>query len=228
MSLRKNIINNFLKCSLRIICKVDKIDFSKIPLEGPLIICINHINFIEVPLTHVLLLPRETVGFAKKETWNNPFMAYLFNTFNAIPVDRGGANLSGFKMVHKNLKENKIICIAPEGTRSKDGVLLKGKPGIVAMALLSGAPILPIVHYGGENFWKNLKRFKKTTITYKIGKPFNLKSEKKIDLEIRDKMLENIMYQMSDMLPEHMKGYYSGITKDTNKYLDFFEFKKGL
>ncbi|MGL1893210.1 MAG: 1-acyl-sn-glycerol-3-phosphate acyltransferase [Spirochaetaceae bacterium] len=223
MRVRKYIVNKFLKNTLGLICRVDDVDLSVIPLKGPLIICINHINFLDVPLTHVLLQPRDMIGFAKKETWDNPLLAFIFNTFDAIPVDRGKGNLSAFKNINKLLKEEKIICIAPEGTRSGDGVLLKGKPGVVPMALLSGAPLLPIVQYGGEKVWGNLKRFKRTKITYKIGRPFILKSEDKINSVVREKMMVSIMYQVSDLLPENLRGYYSDPAKKSTEYIEFIK-----
>ncbi len=210
-----------LKTVIRTICRVDARELSKIDTKGPMVISINHINFLEVPLIQTWLMPRKMRGFVKKETWENPIMRFLLNTYNAIPVERGGVNKVAFREVREALKEEKFICIAPEGTRSGTGVLQEGKPGITAMALMTGAPITPLVHYGGENVWSNLKRFKRTRITLKVGAPFYLESEKKTDSVIRDEMTREVMYQMASLLPEDLRGLYSDASRKTTNYLRF-------
>ena len=203
------------------ISKVDSRELEQIATRGPMILSMNHINFLEVPLIQAWLMPRKMRGFVKRETWNNRFMSFLFNTYRAIPVDRGGSNMQAFREVKSSLEEEYFICIAPEGTRSGNGVLQEGKPGITMMALMTGAPIMPVIHYGGQDIWKNLKRLKRTPVHWKTGRPFRIKTENKPDSSVRDEITKEIMYQMAILLPEELRGQYSDLSSMTSRHLEF-------
>lgn len=219
--LRVFLVSLFIKNIIRIIAKIDADDLKNVPAEGPLIIAVNHINFLEVPAVQMWFMPRKLRGFVKKETWDNPAMAFLCNTYRAIPVDRGGINRDAFREVREALSEGTMVVVAPEGTRSGNGILKEGKPGIVAMALMTGTAILPVVHFGGQDFWSNFKRFRRTPLIFKTGKPFSLKSDQKPNAEIREKMTREIMYQMAQLLPIELRGAYSDESGLTVDYLNF-------
>jgi len=208
MKIRRALTNTFLKTVLTILCRIDRTAIENIPAEGPVIICINHINFLDAPLIQVVLHPRIIRGFAKKETWDTPFLRFIFNTFDAIPIDRGSVDLKAFREVVKTMEEGRFLCMAPEGTRSVNGSLGKGQPGVVAMALKTGAPILPLVHYGTEKFWYNFKHFKRTPITLRAGELIYLNSPGKVTSEAREQMTDEIMLQLASLLPVEMRGYY--------------------
>ncbi len=221
MDIRLKAATLFLKTVIRIICKVDASDLTKIPLSGPGIIVINHINFLEVPLIQVCIVPRKMHGLVKRETWNNPFLRFFLNTYEAVPVHRGGANLESFGKVRDLLTAGDYICIAPEGTRSGNGVLQKGRPGIVSIASMSKIPVIPVVHTGGEAVWENLRHFRKTRITFKVGKPFYIKQEQPKTREIRQQITSEVMYQLAELLPDHMKGIYADVSGKSTNYLLF-------
>ena len=76
-----------------------------------------------------------------------------------IPVKRGEGDTSALRKAVKALEDGYIFGIAPEGTRNKTGQLKRALPGAVLLAIHSGAPILPVAHWGGEHFLKNLGAF---------------------------------------------------------------------
>ena len=160
MSLAYSIVTTSIKSLTRILCNVDDSQLSNVPEQGPLIIACNHINFIEVPLMYTHLQPRKITGFAKAETWDNPAMGFLFDLWGAIHIERGEADSNAFRCALEALKQGKILAIAPEGTRSGNGKLQRGHPGIVMLAHRSDAPIIPMVYYGGERLRDNLKGLK--------------------------------------------------------------------
>ncbi len=223
MKIRTIFATFFLKTVIRIICKVDSSEMGGIPLHGPGIIAINHINFLEVPLIQVCMHPRRMHGLVKKETWKNLFLRFFLNTYGAIPVDRGGVNKQAFADVKKALDEGAYICIAPEGTRSGDGVLKKGRSGITAIALMNRVPVIPIAHRGGENIWRNMRRLKRTDIILKVGKPFIIKNGNRPGKETREKITEEIMYQLAGLLPEEMRGVYSTPQDKPLEYVKFVQ-----
>ncbi|MGA2489951.1 MAG: lysophospholipid acyltransferase family protein [Anaerolineales bacterium] len=206
----------------RIVCHIDGADLAQVPMRGPLILVFNHINSLEVPLLHAHLQPRRMIGLAKIETWDNKIMGWLFDLWEAIPIRRGEADLQALRRCLASLSAGDILGVAPEGTRSYDGKLLCGKPGIVLIALHSGAPILPIVHWGGENFLHNLKHLKRTDFHIRVGKPFSLDTRgEKVTRKIRQAMADEIMYQIAILMPEKYRGQYADCNPFPQNYLRF-------
>ncbi len=221
MNLIARIFTFFIRVLLKIICKIDKEELNSIPKEGPLLLVFNHINFIEVPIIYLSLQPRNVGAIVKKENWNNWFFRILSNAWGGIPVDREKPKKSTFKEAEKAFTNKKIICIAPEGTRSETGVLGQGHMGVVFMALHYQVPILPMVHYGVEKFWYNIKRFKRTQITFKVGTPFMLVSESRRDKNIQQEMSNQIMLRLAAMLPEYYRGIYKKLDNISDEYIKY-------
>ncbi len=205
-----------------IICRIDRTGLAKIPKKGPLILAANHIGSIEVPLFLTQIQPRRVISLAKIETWDSKFMGWLFDLWGSIPIRRGEADLEAFRGCLETLKAGDFLVIAPEGTRSKDGKLLRGQPGIVLIALRSGVPILPVVHWGVENFPKNIKRLKRTDFHTRVGRPFTLDAKgETLNREIRQEMADEIMYQIASLMPEEYRGQYADRSRWSEKYLHF-------
>jgi 1-acyl-sn-glycerol-3-phosphate acyltransferase len=222
MNVRRAVVNFFLKGLLDTICKVDNREFIEaLAKNKPLILAVNHINFLEVPLLVTHSYPVYVTGIVKSETWDNPFFSFIFNTYRAIPINRQGAFQGVFTQVRKAMDSGFFVCIAPEGTRSKDGVLGKGKAGIVHLALDADAAVLPVVHYGGENVWSNIKHFKRTPFCFKVGQPFRIKFDGRPDRETREQILDEVMGQLDKLLPEKMRGAYIQQSYTQPRYLDF-------
>ncbi len=213
--------NNFIRIGTDLLCQIDKKDLSKVPARGPLILVTNHINSLEVPLLFVHLQPRKMIGLAKIETWHNKLMGWLFDLWEAIPVRRGEADLDAIRACLGVLERGDILAVAPEGTRSYHGRLLCGQPGIVLLALRSGAPILPIAHWGGENFGSNIKKLKRTPFHIRVGKQFRVDIKgKKVNSAIRKEIVTEIMGQLANLMPEEYHGEYAG-SRSPTKYLVF-------
>lgn len=128
------LVNTIIRVILHILLKIDASELKKVPNNGPLILAVNHVNFIEIPVLITQLLPRPITGLVKRETWDHPAKAFLFNLWEGIPIDRGMADFNAFKAAKAALLEkHQILAIAPEGTRSEDGRLIQGKPGITIL-----------------------------------------------------------------------------------------------
>jgi 1-acyl-sn-glycerol-3-phosphate acyltransferase len=205
----------------RVTCRLDISDLRKFPMHGPLIAIANHTGQIEVPLIFAHLQPRKLTGWAKIETWDNKFLNWVFNIWGIIPVRRGEADMRALKAALRALENGFIFGIAPEGTRNYNGILKRALPGAVIVALHSGAPIIPIAHWGGEVFLKNLKRFKRTDFHIRIGEPFKLKVEGlKMTGEIRQQIVDEMMYELAKYLPEEYRGEYADMSKATTRFIE--------
>ncbi|MBE3067740.1 MAG: 1-acyl-sn-glycerol-3-phosphate acyltransferase [Chloroflexi bacterium] len=220
-SISRWFMNTAIRLGTDILCRIDMRDFPKVPARGPLILVINHIGSLEVPLLFVHLQPRKMIGLAKIETWDSKFIGWLFDLWDAIPVRRGEADLEAIRACLEVLKAGDILAIAPEGTRSYNGRLLLAQPGIVLIALRSGAPILPMAHWGGEDFGSNLKKLKRTDFHIRVGKLFYLDAKgERMNGEIRQAMADEIMSQIAALMPEDYRGEYANC-KSPPKYLRF-------
>ena len=220
MKILRWFVTNTMKLGLRILCLVDAPDLNKIPQRGPLIVYSNHTGSIEVPLIFGELYPRPVSGWAKIETWNNWFLNFIFNLWDIIPIRRGEADMSALKKALQALKKGMLFGIAPEGTRNKTGKLIRAKPGMVVLATMANAPLIPVANWGGENFLSNLKKFKRTDFHIRVGKPFRIETNGvKVTPEMRQEIVDEMMVRLATLLPEEYRGEYSDLEKATEKYL---------
>lgn len=207
---------------LRIFTRVHDEQVARIPAQGPLIVAVNHINHLDIPVLYVISLPRPMTGLVKVESWDNWLLRATLDLIDAIPVRRGEVDMTALKQAIAALKARYFLGIAPEGTRTYDGKLIRGHHGVAMLGLLSKAPILPAAHYGGEKFRRNLKRLRRTDIYLVVGRPFYLDAGGvKVTKEVRQQMVDEIMYQIAALLPESYRGYYSDLSAATTTYLRF-------
>jgi 1-acyl-sn-glycerol-3-phosphate acyltransferase len=231
-------VNRILQGILGAICKIDARDYRRAleKLEtgtgdfatdqrsnysGPVILAINHINFLEVPLLASYGYPQRVTGLAKEETWKNPVIGFLADTYSAIPLDRDGSYNETFRRVREVMEQGSFMIVAPEGSRSRTGVLQKGKGGIVQLALATGAPVLPVVHFGGEKIWENMKHLKRTSLCIKVGRPVRFKCDGRPGKTVRAQMTDEMMGQLAALLPEEMRGEYAEQALRESEYLEF-------
>jgi 1-acyl-sn-glycerol-3-phosphate acyltransferase len=213
-------VNAAVKAGTAILCRIDAPNLDKVPQKGPLILYSNHTGQIEVPLMYAHLQPRPLTGIAKVETWDNWFLRWIFNLWGAIPIHRGEADLEAMRKSLEALEKGKILAISPEGTRNKTGQLLRAQPGVVSLGLRSGAPLMPIAHWGGENFSKNIKQLKRTDFHIRVGEPFKLDTgNKRVTKEVRQQMVDEMMYRLAALLPEYYRGAYADLANATGEYL---------
>ena len=195
---------------------------ARIPAQGPLILLMNHINILEIPLIYARLQPRQVHGLVLADHWKNPVVAWGLNACGSIPLQRGGGNLSSINRALDTLDAGEILLIMPEGTRSGTGKLQDARPGVVLLALKSKAPVLPLVTYGGEKYKENLKKLRRTDFYIALGKPFTLKAEHSaVDSQVRNQMLDEMLYQMAALLPPEYRGIYANLPNATQNHLEF-------
>jgi 1-acyl-sn-glycerol-3-phosphate acyltransferase len=211
MSFIRFAVTLILKFVFRSLCRVDYHDtLDKFPRKGPLIMVANHINFLDIPFLYTSLYPRRLVGLVKRETWKNPAVGFLLDIWGSIPVSRGRSDVESLKEAKRALDSGKILVIAPEGTRSGDGILRRGRPGVVAIALHANAPILPVGHFGLERFWENAKKLRRTRVSVRAGAPFRIDSGGAIvGHALRSEISAEIMQEIAALLPEANRGAYA-------------------
>jgi 1-acyl-sn-glycerol-3-phosphate acyltransferase len=225
MSLVHWMVAAFLKGLTGLMFRVDSTQLVKVPRNGPLIIVANHVHVPEIPTLYTRLLPREVRGMAQAEhVLGKDIASRILRLFGTIPVRRGEADLNALRTGINLLKQGKIVLLDPEGTRSHDGRLQKGQPGAILMALHSNSPLLPVVHFGSENYRENLKRLRRTDLHFVVGKPFRLKAGgQRVSRCIRQQMIDEVMFQMAALLPLQYRGVYATAELAPHQFLVFEE-----
>ncbi|MBU0936041.1 MAG: 1-acyl-sn-glycerol-3-phosphate acyltransferase [Spirochaetes bacterium] len=204
------LVTRIIRTILAILCRVDAAELAKLPRQGPYMIIVNHVNFLEVPLLYAWLQPRIVHSLVKEETWNNPFLAFLANTWHAIPLKRGTADFAAFGAAEQVFKDGGILIMAPEGTRTGNGVLKKAHGGAALLAWYNRVPVYPLAHTGGEHFYHNLRRLRRTTFRFIAGDPVMVSADpsQKLDSGLRRQLTDELMGRLAILLPEEQRGFY--------------------
>jgi 1-acyl-sn-glycerol-3-phosphate acyltransferase len=204
------------------ICCIDDSELIKVPQQGPLIIYTNHVNILEIPIIYTHLQPRRVHGMLLAERWKIPVLNWVLDVTETIPLHRGEADIDSIRKGLQALEKGEMLVIAPEGTRSHDGVLQAAHPGVVLLALHSRASLLPVINYGAENYDKNLSRLRRTDLHLRVGKQFRLDDRgEKVTRQVREKMMQEMMYQMATILPPEYRGFYADLSALSTRYLRF-------
>jgi 1-acyl-sn-glycerol-3-phosphate acyltransferase len=207
---------------LRLLCRIDDAQLARVPAQGPLIIAVNHVNILEIPILFTHLQPRPVTGFVAAVRWDNPVTRWLLTLTRALPLRRGEADLAALRRGVASLKAGQLLVIAPEGTRSGHGSLQKAHPGLVLLALHSGAPVLPLVYYGHEPYKQRWVRLRRTDFHIVVGEPFYLDAGGvKVTRRVRRQMVDEVMAQMAALLPPAYRGVYADLEAATETYLAF-------
>ena len=147
------LLKSFLIPILTLLFRPKVTGLRNVPHTGPVIIASNHLSFSD-SIFMPLVVPRKVTFLAKSEYFTSPgikgFIKKLtFIALGQVPVDRSGgrrseaALLTGLSL----LQAGDCLGIYPEGTRSPDGRLYKGRTGIARMAIESGAAIVPVAMF---------------------------------------------------------------------------------
>lgn len=216
------VLTPLIRSLLGLLCRVDSKELAKVPAKGPLIVVINHVNFLDGPLLYSYLASRRLVGVAKRETWDNPLLGFLADSWETIPLDREGADLGAMRRIMAALAAGRVVALAPEGTRSGHGRLQRGHGGVAQIALRSGAPVLPVAITGCERFWPNLRRLRRTRVAFRVGESFRLK-EPQGGATRRDRldMTEELMNRLALLLPPRQRGAYPEPENSPGRFLEF-------
>lgn len=222
MTLVYRLVTNTIKGLTHVLCRIDAGSLDRVQPKGPLIMVCNHVNFLDGPIMYTHLQPRPVTAFAKIEAWENPLIGALFNLWEVIPLRRASADMTALRKGLAALEKESIVAIAPEGTRTGDGCLRSGHPGVVTLALHSGAPLQPVVYYGGELVHDNLRRLRRTEFHIRVGRFFHLNTQGvRVTRDMRQQITDEIMFQLAALLPAEYRGVYKDLGAATSGYLNF-------
>ncbi|MBV9022642.1 MAG: 1-acyl-sn-glycerol-3-phosphate acyltransferase [Streptomycetaceae bacterium] len=195
-----------------------------IPREGPAILASNHLSFSDSFFLPAML-DRKVTFIAKAEYFTSPgvkgkLTAAFFKGVGQLPVDRSGARGAGEAAVKSGLavlERGELFGIYPEGTRSPDGRLYRGKPGGLArVALASGAPVIPVAMIDTEKIQppgKVMPKLMRPGI--RIGKPmdFSRYRDMENDRYILRSVTDEVMYEIMKLSGQEYVDVYATAAK---------------
>lgn len=179
-----------------------------VPKTGGVVLAANHnMGPDYVIIGHAC--PRQVFYMAKREAFEvHPWLTRLLHAVGTFPVDRGRRDLSAFSAGLDLLRGGRVIGMFPEGTRSRTGVLQRGKSGAVRMAMEVGVPILPVAVINSGEVMRGFLRFPKPIVTIRFGPPF-IPTGDVNDPEAVRRNTQRMMESIAALLPPELRGVYA-------------------
>jgi len=194
--------------------------FDRLPAEGPAILCPNHVSFLDSAFL-MLHVPRNISFVGKSEYMDSWKTKYLFPWMGMIPIDRSGGNKSqaALDTAEAVLRRGELFGIFPEGTRSRDGILHKGRTGAARLAVKVGCPIFPVGMIGTREIQPPDAKVPKLGghCSIKIGRPINVeryRNRTDNHMVLRE-ITDELMYEIRDLSGQEYRNVYAGKTADT-------------
>lgn len=208
---------------LRILGRPSVVGIANLPKAGPVIVAGNHLTVVD-SFFLVLLVRRRVTFIAKSEYFTGRGMKgaalrWFYSAAGQVPVDRSGAAASApaLETAKALLRQGKLWAVYPEGTRSPDGRLYKGKTGLARVAIETGAPVVPVVMRGtlrfnpvGSRMWRPGK------VSMVVGEPLDFaryvggENSKAILRAVTDE----VMAALSDLSGQEYVDVYAATVKD--------------
>lgn len=199
---------------LRLLTRIELRGRENIPTTSNFIIAANHNGLVDAFLPFYILNNNNLVLLVGEKWEKLSIMRWLGRGLNFLFVDRFNPDLKAIREVIVRMKRGEVLVITPEGTRSKVGRLIEGKPGVSYLAAKMGYPIAPVGISGtfDKIFFGQLKRLHRPKIIVSIGPAFSLPPLPK-EAQDRDEALktdtDEIMCRIAALLPLEQRGVYS-------------------
>jgi len=213
----------FLGPLLKVLYRPKARGLENVPADGPVIFAANHVSFMD-SLFIPLVLKRRVVYLGKSDYFDSAKTRWFFKMVNVIPVKRDGgtAGEAAIQAGVRELRKGLVVGIYPEGTRSPDGRLFRGKTGVARMALLANAPVIPVGVFGTRELQPPDRKMPKMSGRVQIvfGKPLSFE---RFEGQDRDRFVlrsvtDEILYEIMMITgQEYVDEYASRVKAELTK-----------
>lgn len=217
-----SILKSILEPTLGVLFRPEVEGLEHIPETGPAIIASNHLSFSD-SIFMPLVVPRRVTFLAKSEYFTGKGIkgratATFFRALGQVPVDRSGGRAGEEALTTglRVLSEGELLAIYPEGTRSPDGRLYRGRTGIARLALESGVPVIPVAMINTDKIQPPGKVLPKIMrVGVKFGTPLNFDRYAGMsqDRFVLRSITDEIMYALMDMGGQEYVDIYASRAK---------------
>jgi 1-acyl-sn-glycerol-3-phosphate acyltransferase len=197
-----NIAHWFALTTARLIvksaCQWNCVGSENVPLEGGIIIAVNHQSFLDPPLVALASPRQDIVYLAKSEIMAWPVLGRLFPQLHVIPVDQQNADRTALRHLINIVRTGHVAVIFPEGGRTPDGEIQAAQAGIGFVVGKTLCPVVPMRIWGAYEAYPMGGRPRMHPISVRVGKPLtftkaDFESGDRIDYQIcADRILDAI------------------------------------
>ncbi len=199
---------------LRLLFKVRVEGIEHVPANGRVILASNHLSFCD-SIFLPLVVKRRVTFVAKAEYFEQRKTAWFFKLMGQIPIKRGGGSASAraLESAKEVLSNDGIFAIYPEGTRSPDGRLYKGRTGVARLALDTKTPVIAVAMMGTREAQPigQVKPNFFSPITVKFSAPmkFDRFVEKRNDPLTLRRITDEIMFELRELSGQSYVNEYA-------------------
>lgn len=211
------LFKGFLKPLMRLIYKVEVTGLENVPAKGSAIIAANHLSFLDSFFIPLVIKRRKMTYLAKADYFKSWKTAWFFRSVGQIPCEREGGKKSqqSLDIALEVLSEQKLLGIYPEGTRSPDGKLHRGRTGVARLALQAGVPVVPVGHVGTDLVQPKNRKFPRVTGRIKVrvnfGTPldFSRHAGQEKDRFVLRSVTDEIVYEIMQLSGQEYVDEYA-------------------
>ncbi|RLV55932.1 1-acyl-sn-glycerol-3-phosphate acyltransferase [Aeromicrobium phragmitis] len=213
---------------LRVIFRPFAEGLENVPRQGPVILAANHLSYSDW-LFMPLVMPRRVTFVAKAEYFESPgvkgwLQKKFFGGTGQVPIDRtsGSAAAGALKTQLRLLSEGEVCGIFPEGTRSHDGKLYRGRTGVARLALEAKVPVIPVAVLNTDVIappGKIFGTFARPGV--KFGRPLDFSRYEGLESDrfILRAITDEIMYEIMNLTGQEYVDLYAQDAKKRDKEL---------
>lgn len=189
--------------------------FEQLPETGPAILCANHVSFLDSAF--LIIQASRNISFVGKSEYLDSWKTRrLFPALGMIPIDREGGEKAqtALDAAEKVLQRGELFGIFPEGTRSRDGMLYKGKTGAARLAMKLDCPIFPVGIVGTREIQPPEAKLPRIGghVKITIGKPIlpERYAQRSDDHLVLREMTDEVMFEIQSMTGQQYRNVYAG------------------
>jgi 1-acyl-sn-glycerol-3-phosphate acyltransferase len=203
----QQVVRKTTSVGFQLLAKIDAQGLENIPVSGPCILAVNHLSMADVPLV-LTLLPRRAIILANDRLRQNKLIDWFVSDMGqAIYVKKNEAEEEPLQRALEVLRAGGLLALAPEGTRSKTGGLLRGNTGVAYLATHADVPVVPLVAWGQEKWRDRGRRIARIPIHVRVGAPMSFPQGPAAPPVLR-RYTDQIMTALAAMLPAEYRGVY--------------------
>ena len=213
-------IKAIVKPTMLALYKIRVEGLENVPRKGASIIAANHVSFLDSFFIPLVIKRRKMTYLAKADYFKSWKTSWFFKSVGQISCERAGGSRSqqSLEIALDVLKEGKLLGIYPEGTRSPDGNLYRGRTGVARLALQSGARVIPVGLVGTDKVMPKaakLPRLRgKIEVTVRFGKPldFSRYAGRETDRFVLRSVTDEIMFEIMQLSGQRYIDEYASRT----------------
>jgi 1-acyl-sn-glycerol-3-phosphate acyltransferase len=207
--MRTRILHWFFNFLVRTLSKTRSEGLENVPISGPYLMVSNHLSMADLPVTYIYLGGPHITGWVAEKWRYHPLFTPILRLGGGIFIERGEVDRTALDAAVRWLRSGKAFGMSPEGTRSRNGSLQRGKTGAAYLAAAADVPVLPVGIIGTDQTFQTLSRLRRPELVVRVGEPFQLPP---LEANGRSASLrrntDEIMCRIAALLPPRYWGHY--------------------